>query len=119
MRIPSLVIALTSAALLFSSGAQAQTAVPLSKAGGENIEGVARVPFPGANEVELAGDWAFVSVDRGPTGNADGGLVIVNSADPEHPYVEGSWYGIRDSKLNDVRPGDVDLSTDGNLAVLT
>jgi hypothetical protein len=99
--------------------AQAQQSVPLPKAQGENIAGVARVPFPGANEVELAGDWAFVSVDKGATGNADGGLVIVNIADPEHPYVESSWYGKADSNISDVLPGDVDLSPDSNLAVLT
>src|SRR5689334_20355910 len=118
MRTRSLFIALTLAAAC-SSTAQAQTAVPLPKDKGENIEGIARVPFPGANEVELAGDWAFVSVDKSLTGGSDGGLVIVNIADPTHPYVQGTWYGNRDSGISGAAPGDVDLSTDGNLAVLT
>jgi hypothetical protein len=118
MRIRSFLLALASLAL-FSATAVAQESVPLTKDKGENIAPVARVPFPGANEVEMAGDWAFVSVDKGPAGGADGGLVIVNIADPTHPYVQGTWYGNEDSKLPDVRPGDVDLTTDGNLAVLT
>jgi hypothetical protein len=78
---------------------------------GENIQPIARIPIKNINEVELAGDWAFVSDDVGE-GDDSGGLTIINIADPTKPYIEGHWEC----------PGgwaDVDLSTDGNLAILT
>ena len=83
---------------------------------GENVEGVKRVKFPGATEVELAGDWAFVATDK--TEDAPGGLVIVNIADPENPYIEGTWHAPQDG-IADGSFGDVDLSPDGNLAAIT
>ena len=83
---------------------------------GENIEGVKRVEFPGPTEVELAGDWAFVSTDK--TDKTPGGLVIVNIADPEDPFIEGTWHSPQDG-IEDGSFGDVDLSPDGNLAVVT
>ena len=116
MHIRSLVVALT-VTMFGSAVAHAADFVPLTGTG-ENIAPVVRVPIKGVNEVELAGDWAFVSVDQGPTGGADGGLVIVNIADPTHPYIQGTWYG-KANGVSDVRSGDVDLSPDGNLAVLT
>ena len=95
--------------------------VPLSGEG-ENIEGVKRVQFPGATEVELAGDWAFVATDRVPeTDDAPavpGGLVIVNIANPEDPFIQGTWHSPQDG-IEDGSFGDVDLSPDGNLAVIT
>lgn len=116
MRTRPLLHALAAAALL-APAAQAQQAVPLSGRG-ENIEGVARVPIKGANEVEMAGDWAFVSVDQAENGGKGGGLVVVNIADPTKPYVQSRWMG-SDAGLGDVAFGDVDLSVDGNLAVMT
>jgi hypothetical protein len=80
---------------------------------GENLQPIARVPINHPNEVELAGDWAFVSDDTVTGDNDDtGGLTIVNIKDPAHPFIEGHWEC----------PGgwgDVDLSTDGNIAILT
>ena len=116
MHIRSLILSLTALAAV-TPAAGAQGYVPLSGTG-ENIAGVARVPIQGANEVELAGDWAFVSVDKAADGGKGGGLVIVNIADPQQPYIQGSWYGSGDG-LADVASGDVDLSVDSNLAVLT
>ena len=89
--------------------------VPLSGKG-ENIAGVKRVKLAGATEVELAGDWAFVATDR--TDKTPGGLTIVNVADPENPFVEGTWHSPQDG-IEDGSYGDVDLSPDGNLAVVT
>ena len=83
---------------------------------GENIEGVKRVEFPGPTEVELAGDWAFVSTDK--TDKTPGGLTIVNIADPEDPFIEGTWHSPQDG-IEDASFGDVDVSPDGNLAVIT
>ncbi|MEJ7772702.1 MAG: hypothetical protein WKF51_12440 [Geodermatophilaceae bacterium] len=99
----------------FAPAALAQEVVPLT-GDGENIEGVARVKIAGVNEVELAGDWAFVSTDKVDT--TLGGLKIVNIADPTKPYVQGSW-NAADAGITDASFGDVDLSPDGNLAVLT
>lgn len=115
LRFP-LLLALAAAALL-APAAQAQQAVPLTGKG-ENIEGVARVPIKGANEVEMAGDWAFVSVDQAENGGTGGGLVVVNIADPTKPYVQSRWMG-SDEGLGDIAFGDIDLSVDGNLAVMT
>lgn len=116
MHTRSLVVSLLTLAVL-APAAAAQQALPLSGKG-ENIEGIARVPIQGANEVELAGDWAFVSVDKAADGGNGGGLVIVNIADPKNPYIQGTWYG-EDAGLSDIASGDVDLSVDSNLTVLT
>jgi hypothetical protein len=78
---------------------------------GENIEPVSRVPIAHPNEVELAGDWAFVS-DDGSYSAEGGGLVIVNIADPRKPFIEGKWDC-------DAGWGDIDISPDANIAVLT
>jgi hypothetical protein len=107
-----------AAFLLLTPIAAAQEVVPLAGEG-ENIAPVARVQIPGVNEVELAGDWAFVSVERSADGTeGKGGLVIVNIADPQKPYIQARWdapaAGIQDAGF-----ADVDLSPDGNLAVLT
>jgi hypothetical protein len=93
----------------------AQDVVPLAGEG-ENIQPIARVSVPRATEVELAGDWAFVAADL--TEDAEGALTIVNVADPAKPFVESRWTGDMGG-LEDVSWGDVDLSPDGNLAVLT
>src|SRR3954447_23493410 len=93
--------------------ASAQDVVPLAGKG-ENFQPIARVKIPRINEVEMAGDWAFVSADANE--DKQGGLVIVNVADPTHPFVQGEWRAT-DSVVSSF--GDVDLSPDGNLAVLT
>ena len=89
--------------------------VPLSGKG-EDIVGVKRVQLAGATEVEMAGDWAFVATDQ--TERTSGGLTIVNVADPEKPFVEGTWRSPQ-AGIEDGSYGDVDLSPDGNLAVIT
>src|SRR3954467_6596611 len=100
---------------LFVPTAAAQNVVPLAGTG-ENIQPIARVKIPRINEVEMAGDWAFVSADANE--NAQGGLVIVNVADPTHPYIQGEWRA-QQAGIANASYGDVDLSPDGNLAVLT
>ena len=106
----------TLAALaLLASTAHAQDAQPLAGEG-ENIQPIARVAVPRANEVEMAGDWAFVSTDRSE--DSEGGLTIVNIADPAKPFVQGRWTADM-GDLTDGSYGDVDLSPDGNLAVIT
>src|SRR3954453_11283049 len=100
---------------LFVPTAAAQDVVPLAGKG-ENIQPIARVKIPRVNEVEMAGDWAFISADANEDGQ--GGLVIVNVADPAHPFVEGQWRAQQAGLINSSY-GDVDLSPDGNLAVLT
>jgi hypothetical protein len=102
--IPALALAAIAAPAAF-----AQTLPLVGK--GENIQPVARVPVKCVNEVELAGDWAFLSDDV-CEGDESGGLTIVNIANPEKPFIEGRW---------ECAGGwaDVDLSPDGNIAVLT
>jgi len=95
--------------------ALAQDVVPLAGKG-ENIQPIARANIPRATEVEMAGDWAFLATDKGEDG--EGGLVIVNIADPAKPFIEGRWTAEM-ADLRDGSYGDVDLSPDGNLAVLT
>src|SRR3954464_10037127 len=95
--------------------ASAQDVVPLAGKG-ENFQPIARVKIPRLNEVEMAGDWAFLSQDK--TENGEGGLVIVSVAHPTHPYTRGRWTGEM-AGLKDVAPGAVALSPDGTLAVLT
>ena len=81
---------------------------------GDNVEGIARVDVPGATEVELAADWAFVATDA--INDHEGGLTIVNIADPTKPFVQAEWFA---PEGDDASFGDVDLSPDGNLAVIT
>lgn len=102
-------------ALVLSAAPASAATVPLAGRG-ENIQPIARVEIPRPGELELAGDWAFVSTDA--TEQLGGTLTIVNIADPTKPFIEGVW----DSKtagIHDASYGDVDLSPDGNLAVLT
>ena len=110
-----LAISIVAAFVLSASSASAQEVVPLAGKG-ENIQPIARVNLEGANEVELAGDWAFVSLDATDAGS--GGLGIVNVADPQRPFVQSVWRA-SDAGIVDASFGDVDLSADGNLAVLT
>lgn len=121
LRLALAVAALVAVLCLASPTASAQQAVPL-EGEGENIEPIARVPLEGANEVELAGDWAFVSLDKvlgeDESQDKEGGLAIVNVADPRKPYVQSIWRG-SDEDVEDLSAGDVDLSPDGNLAALT
>ena len=97
---------LTIALAAFALTAQSASAQLQPLAGtGENIQPVGRIALEQPNEVELAGDWAFVSNDYK-------GLVIVNIKDPQKAFIEGKW---------DCVSGwaDVDISPDGNLAILT
>jgi len=110
----------TAAALSFAAApAAAQDVVPLAGKS-ENIQPIVRVKIPAINEVELAGDWAFASQDATEAGGVEqqGGLVIVNIADPTKPFIEGKWHA-DEGGLEGASYGDVDLSPDGNLAVLT
>src|SRR3954462_13041710 len=108
-RICRSLIFLFAVAAIAAPGASAQA--PLAGKG-ENIQPVARMPIPHPNEVELAGDWALVSDDDAAGDGSPGGLVIGNIQEPQHPFIEGKW---------DCPGGwgDVDLSPDANIAVLT
>lgn len=101
---------LTPLLALAALAAPASAQTPLAGTG-ENIQPVTRVPLPNINEVELAGDWAFVSDEVGDKDEV-GGLQIINIANPEKPFIEGFW---------DCPGGwaDVDISPDANIAVLT
>jgi hypothetical protein len=113
MRLRSLLVA--AALLGLPATASAQDVVPLTGKG-ENVAPIARIKAPGANEVAVAGDWAFVSSDA--VEEKCGCLYIINIKDPAHPFMEGVW----DSATTDLTSqsyGDVDISPDGNLAVLT
>ena len=117
MTIRSIVVALVALSV-FAPTASGQEVVPLGGKG-EDIQPIARVKLPAVNEVEMAGDWAFVSTDDpDESGPKQGGLFIVNVADPTRPFVQGSWTAA-DAGLTDASYGDVDLSPDGNLAALT
>jgi LVIVD repeat len=106
----------TIAALaLLATSAFAQDAEPLAGKG-ENIAPVARVKIPRPTDLEMAGDWAFVATDAAE--ESGGGVYIVNISDPAHPYIQGKWTA-DESQLDDFSAGDIDLTTDGNLAVLT
>lgn len=109
----SAVAALTALAVL-TPAALAQTVVPFAGEG-ENLEPVVRVKVDRANEVELAGDWAFLSHDSGDEG--EGGLAIVNIKDPSKPFIEGRWNAAMAGLEGSY--GDVDLSPDGRTAYLT
>ena len=110
-----LAVSIAASLALTAPSASAQEVVSLAGKG-ENIEPIARVKMAGANEVELAGDWAFVSLDATDAGS--GGLGIVNVADPQRPFVQSLWRA-SDAGIADASFGDVDLSADGNLAVVT
>ena len=103
-------ILLPAVALLAMAAPPASAQAPLAGTG-ENIQPIARVPLAHINEVELAGDWAFVS-DEVDGDDQVGGLQIVNIANPEKPFIEGFWNC----------PGgwaDVDISPDANTAILS
>jgi hypothetical protein len=72
---------------------------------GENTQAIAHIDIGDGqkNEIELAGDYAYISWD--------GGMTIVNIADPYHPTIEGVW---------DCPGGwgDIDLTPDAKLAVV-
>ena len=104
-----------AAVLIVPSTASAQDVVPLTGTG-ENIAPIARVKVPGTNEEAVAGNWVFVSTNA--TDDGCGCLVIVNIKDPTHPYIEGTWDSQK-AGIADQQYGDVDISPDGNLAVLT
>ncbi|HVL94692.1 MAG TPA: hypothetical protein VM266_02425 [Solirubrobacteraceae bacterium] len=91
-------------ALLAVAAPSASAQAPLAGTG-ENIQPISRVQMAHPNEVELAGDWAFVSNDFY-------GMTIVNIADPTKPFIEGEW-------KCEAGWGDIDLSPDANLAFLT
>src|SRR4051812_35354935 len=104
-----------AALLIIPATANSQDVVPLTGTG-ENVAPVARIKVPGANEETIAGNWVFVSTNV--TDDGCGCLVIVNIKDPAHPFVEGVWDSQK-SDLSSQSYGDVDISPDGNLAVLT
>jgi hypothetical protein len=112
MNLRSLALA---ALLAFPATASAQDVKPLTGTG-ENVAPIARIAVPGANEVALAGDWAFVSTDAQE--ESCGCLYIVNIKDPAHPFVEGIFDASK-TELTKQSYGDVDISPDANLAVLT
>lgn len=114
MRIRSLAVA---AALFFvPATASAQELAPLTGTG-ENVAPIARLKLPGVvTEIALAGDWAFVATDA--IEEQCGCLYIVNISDPTKPYVQGTFDAAK-TELKDQSYGDVDISPDGNLAVLT
>jgi hypothetical protein len=99
-------ILLLAAAFLaaLAPSAMAQSA-PLAGTG-ENIQPIASLGLGEGqtNEIELAGDHAYVS--------GDWGMKIVNIADPAHPFIEGSWNC-------EAGWGDIDLSPDATLAAVT
>jgi hypothetical protein len=72
---------------------------------GENTQAIAHLDIGDGqkNEIELAGNYAYVSWD--------GGVTIVNIADPYNPKIEGVW---------DCPGGwgDIDLSPDAKVAVV-
>jgi hypothetical protein len=108
--------ALVAAALLgVPATASAQEVVPLTGTG-ENMQPIARMKLPGANEIAVAGDWAFLASTA--VEENCGCLYIVNIKDPAHPYLQGVWDAAK-TDLKSQSYGDVDISPDGNLAVLT
>jgi hypothetical protein len=108
--------AVVAAALLgLPATASAQEVVPLTGTG-ENIAPIARMKLPGANEIAVAGNWVFVSSTA--VEERCGCLYIVNIADPAHPVLEGVWDAAK-TDLTSQSYGDVDISPDANLAVLT
>jgi hypothetical protein len=112
MRLRRLVVL---ALLALPATASAQEVVPLTGTG-ENVAPIARMKLPGANEIAVAGDWAFLSSTA--VEETCGCLYIVNIADPAHPFLEGVW-DAAETELSAQSYGDVDISPDANLAVLT
>jgi hypothetical protein len=108
-------VAVLAAVAVIVPSAYAQDVTSLS-GHGENIAPVARVKVPRPTELAPLGDWVFIATDQAE--EQQGGLYIVNVADPAHPFIEGKWTGDVDN-LSDVSFGDVDVTPDGNLAVLT
>jgi hypothetical protein len=97
--IPALALAAAAAPSASAQGPLAGT--------GENIQPIASLALGDGqqtNEIELAGDHAFISGDYG--------VKIVNISDPAHPWVEGTW-------ACEAGWGDIDLSPDATLAVVT
>jgi hypothetical protein len=80
------------------------------------MQPIARMKLPGANEIAVAGDWAFLASTA--VEEKCGCLYIVNIKDPAHPYLEGVW-DAANTELTSQSYGDVDISPDANLAVLT
>lgn len=100
-----LAAAVLSLALLTPAPALAQAP---EAADAENVEFIANLPLAPEdvqkNEIELAGDYAYVSSDLG--------LHIVDITDPLRPKEVGSW-------RCEAGWGDVDLTADAKVAVLT
>ncbi len=114
MRLRSLLAA--AALLCVPATASAQELVPLTGTG-ENVAPIARLKIPGVvTELQLAGDWAFVATDS--VEEKCGCLHIVNISDPAHPFIEGTFDAAK-TDLTSQSYGDVDISPDGNYAVLT
>jgi hypothetical protein len=108
-------LATVASLLVFASAASAQDVTPLAGKG-ENVAPVARIKVTRPTELDVAGNWVFVATDAAE--EEQGGLTIVNVADPAHPFIEGKWTADMDG-ISDFSAGDVDLTPDGNLAVLT
>jgi hypothetical protein len=102
---------ITSLILLVCATSAFAQGVPLAGEG-ENVEPVAHIDLGEVgtdatvqkNEIDLAGDWAFVS--------ASPGLFIVNISNPAKPFIEGKW-------ACESGWGDVDINADATIAVLT
>ena len=105
MTVRTTLIAAAAALLLTAHPAMAQAP---EGGTGENVEFIANNPLwegeAQRNEIELAGDYAFVS--------GDPGLAIVDITNPLKPTVVGRWEC-------EAGWGDVDLTADGKIAVLT
>ena len=99
-------VAAALAALVTLAGSTSAAAQGPLAGTGQNVEPIANHPIGEGqkNEIELAGDHAYVSFD--------GGLAIVNISDPLQPTIDGLWEC-------QAGWGDVDLSPDANIAVLT
>jgi hypothetical protein len=98
-------IAAAIAALLISAAlATAAGADPLAGTG-TNVQAISHIDIGDGqkNEIDLAGDYAYVSWD--------GGMTIVNIADPAHPAIEGVW-------KCDGGWGDIDLNPSATIAVV-
>ena len=112
---PRIFISALLALFLLAPVASAQDVSPLAGQG-ENLQPIARVNLPRPNEIELAGDWAFVSQDEHD--GMQGGLSIINIADPTKPFIEGKWNADM-AELSGTSFGDVDVTPDASLVALT
>ena len=120
MRLRSLLVAATLLGLASLPGlpatASAQEVVPLTGKG-EKFAPIARMKLPGVvTELAVAGDWAFVATDA--VEEKCGCLYIINIKDPANPFIEGTFDAAK-TELTAQEYGDVDISPDANLAVLT